>query len=102
MGSSFGGITTALSLAFFAFSTILGWCYYGEKAIEYIMGSGIIIYYRILFIIATFCGSILRLETVWTFSDVMNAFMALPNLVALVFLFKVIKRLHTEYFEKIH
>ncbi len=100
LGSSFGGITTALSLAFFAFSTILGWCYYGEKALEYVLGSGIIIYYRISFIIAVFCGSILRIEIVWTFSDIMNAFMALPNLVALIFLFKVVKKLHVEYFNR--
>ena len=100
LGSSLGGITTAISLAFFAFSTILGWCYYGEKATEYIFGRAVIKYYRIAFVLAVFCGAILKLETVWTFSDVMNAFMALPNLIALLFLCGEIKRLHSEFFNK--
>ncbi len=97
LNSSLGGITTAISLAFFAFSTILGWCYYGEKTIEYIFGSAVIKYYRMLFVTAVFLGAVLNLEMVWTFSDIMNAFMALPNLIALLFLSGEIKRLHREY-----
>lgn len=98
LGSSAGGLVTALSLAFFAFSTILGWCYYGEKAVEYLAGSRMVIWYRIVFVCLVFVGAITRLETVWNFSEVMNALMALPNLIALVLLSGVVKKLHREYF----
>jgi len=100
LGSSAGDYVTALSLALFAFTTILGWCYYGEKAIEYIFGSRMIRAYRLLWIAGVFGGAVFRLESVWTFSDIMNALMALPNLLALVLLSSEIKRLHKEYFRK--
>jgi AGCS family alanine or glycine:cation symporter len=98
LGSDIGGLITALGLAVFAYSTLLGWCYYGEIAAEYLFGLGIVSYYRIVFVTVVFLGAILRLETVWTFSDVMNALMALPNLIALVFLGREIRKIHRDYF----
>ncbi|MBN1291835.1 MAG: sodium:alanine symporter family protein [Candidatus Latescibacteria bacterium] len=94
-----GGLVTALGLAVFAYSTLLGWSYYGEIAMEYIFGLSVIKYYRIIFVIFIFLGAIIRLETVWVFSDVMNALMALPNLLALVLLAGEIRKIHIDYFK---
>ena len=68
----------------FAFSTILGWCYYGERAVEYLKGKRWMVIYRIVYIIAVFIGSIANLAVVWNFADCMNAFMAIPNLISLL------------------
>ena len=70
----------------FAFSTILGWCYYGERAMEYLKGKHWVLVYRVLYIIAVFVGSIMNLAVVWNLADCMNALMAIPNLVSLLFL----------------
>ena len=70
----------------FAFSTILGWCYYGEKAVEYLKGKRWVIAYRVIYIAAAFIGSIMNLSIVWHLADCMNALMALPNLISLLFL----------------
>jgi AGCS family alanine or glycine:cation symporter len=70
----------------FAFSTILGWCYYGERAVEYLKGKRWMIVYRVLYIAAVFVGSVTNLSIVWNFADCMNAFMAIPNLLSLLFL----------------
>ena len=70
----------------FAFSTILGWCYYGERAVEYLKGKRWMIVYRILYIVAVFIGSVANLAVVWNLADCMNALMAIPNLLSLLFL----------------
>ena len=70
----------------FAFSTILGWCYYGERAVEYLRGRRWVIAYRVAYIVAVFIGSIVELEIVWNLADCMNALMAIPNLLSLIFL----------------
>ena len=76
----------------FAFSTILGWCYYGERAVEYLKGKNWVIGYRVLYIIAVFVGSVMNLAVVWNLADCMNALMAIPNLVSLLFLNGIIVR----------
>ncbi len=68
----------------FAFSTILGWCYYGERAVEYLKGSRWVLVYRVVYIIAVFLGSIMNLSIVWNLADCMNALMAIPNLISLL------------------
>ncbi|MFC1512229.1 alanine/glycine:cation symporter family protein [Candidatus Latescibacterota bacterium] len=100
LNTDIGSLLIALGLSVFAYSTILGWSYYGEIAMEYIFGLKVIKYYRIIFVTFVFLGSIVRLEMVWTFSYVMNALMALPNLIALLFLSGEVKRLHKEYIGK--
>ena len=70
----------------FAFSTILGWCYYGERAVEYLKGKRWVLGYRILYIVAVFVGSVMNLALVWNLADCMNALMAIPNLLSLLFL----------------
>ena len=74
----------------FAFSTILGWCYYGERAVEYLRGRRWVMAYRIAFVIAIFLGSIVELSVVWNLADIMNALMAIPNLLSLLLLSGVI------------
>ena len=74
----------------FAFSTILGWCYYGERAIEYLKGRKWVLGYRIIYIIAVFLGSVMNLGIVWNIADCMNALMAIPNLISLLALSGVI------------
>jgi len=74
----------------FAFSTILGWSYYGERAVEYLGGKRLNLPYRILYIIAVFAGSVISLTMVWNMADCFNALMAIPNLLSLLFLSKVL------------
>jgi len=95
---SFGTIVIVLSTALFAYSTILGWSYYGEKAFEYIFGERFIRLYRVLFIAGVMVGSMMKLEFVWNFSDLMNGMMAIPNLIALLLLSKVISSETNRYF----
>ena len=71
-------------LGTFAFSTILGWCYYGERAVEYLKGYRWVIAYRIAYIAAVFIGSVMSLQMVWNLADCMNALMAIPNLISLL------------------
>ena len=85
-----GPIVLTLGLLTFVFSTILGWSYYGEKAAEYLFGDKIIKPYRYLWVIFVMIGSVLSLNAVWTFADITNALMALPNLISLIFLGRVI------------
>jgi len=74
----------------FAFSTILGWCYYGERAVEYLKGKHWVMGYRVLYIIAVFIGSVINLALVWNLADCMNALMAIPNLISLLLLSGII------------
>lgn len=85
-----GPIILTFGLLTFVFSTILGWSYYGEKAAEYLFGVKIIKPYRYLWVIFVMIGSILSLNMVWTFADITNALMALPNLVSLLLLSGII------------
>jgi len=98
---SFGGIVVIISTVLFAYSTILGWSYYGEKAFEYIFGERFIRLYRVLFIAGVMVGSMMKLEFVWNFSDLTNGMMAIPNLIALLLLSKVISSESKRYFESL-
>jgi len=98
---SFGGIVVIVSTVLFAYSTILGWSYYGEKAFEYIFGERFIRLYRVLFIAGVMVGSMMKLEFVWNFSDLTNGLMAIPNLIALLLLSKVISSESKRYFESL-
>jgi AGCS family alanine or glycine:cation symporter len=79
-----GPIVLTVSLLTFVFSTILGWSYYGEKAIEYLLGTAAVRPYRLLWVIAVMAGSVLSLPTVWSFADIANGLMAVPNLICLL------------------
>ncbi len=104
-----GHYIVSLGLAFFAFSTILGWAYYGERAIEFLIGARAITPYRLLFVVAAFFGAAsldmgasqaVGFQLVWSFSDVMNGAMAIPNLIGLLLLSGVVKRETEAYFRK--
>lgn len=101
-GTSLGGGEWIISvcLALFAFSTILGWGYYGERSIEYLIGERAIIPYRVLFVAAAFFGAVRSIDFVWKFSDLMNGLMALPNLVGLLLLSGVIASETRKYLER--
>ncbi|MQA88785.1 MAG: amino acid carrier protein [Gemmatimonas sp.] len=103
-----GGYIVSLGLALFAFSTILGWSYYGEKNIEYLVGTRAVLPYRIAFIAAAFVGAWVisfpgtqGFDLVWAFADVMNGAMAFPNLVGLLLLAGVVSRETRDYFGRI-
>ncbi len=80
----------AFGLLTFAFSTILGWCYYGEKTMEYLKGKRWTYGYRFVYIATVFVGSVMNLTIVWNIADCMNALMAIPNLLSLLFLSNVV------------
>ena len=86
-----------IGLITFAFSTILGWCYYGERAVEYLKGKRWITAYRICYIFAVFLGSVVSLSLVWNLADCMNALMAIPNLLSLLFLSHVLRKETNKY-----
>ncbi|MFP4066653.1 MAG: alanine/glycine:cation symporter family protein, partial [Spirochaetaceae bacterium] len=99
-----GQYIVAFGLLLFAYTTILTWYYYGYKSLEYITGPKIAVYYKYLFIVLVFLGSIASLDFVWNLSDAFNGLMILPNLVALVGLsgvvFKMLKDYEDKYFRK--
>jgi AGCS family alanine or glycine:cation symporter len=97
-GVTGGQYIVTIGLALFAYSTILGWCYYGEKSIEYILGAKAIRPYRIVYVLAVGLGAVSKLDFVWALSDTFNGLMAVPNLIGLLALSPVICRETREYF----
>jgi AGCS family alanine or glycine:cation symporter len=100
MPGGLGSQIIAFCLALFAFSTILGWSYYGSQSASYLFGRRVVLPYQVLFVAASFAGTIYTLDFVWLFSDVMNGLMALPNLVGLVLLSGVAARETRDYLER--
>lgn len=98
----FGPIVMTVGLLTFAFSTILGWSYYGERCMEYLGGKKVIKLYRLAWIIAVYIGSVVNLQLVWDFADIMNALMAIPNLIVLLLLSGVVVRETRKYLNKDH
>ena len=92
-----GPIVLTVGLLTFVFSTILGWSYYGEKAAEYLFGTKITKPYRWLWVVFVMIGSVLSLKAVWSFADITNALMAIPNLISLIVLNKIIVKETDEY-----
>lgn len=85
-----GGWIVTIGLIFFAYSTILGWCYYGEKCATYVFGEGFANIYRVIYVASVMMGTVMSLDLVWLAADTFNGLMALPNLIALLLLAKVI------------
>jgi AGCS family alanine or glycine:cation symporter len=85
-----GHLVVTLGLILFAYSTMLGWCYYGEKSVEYLVGPAAVRPYRLVFVLFIGVGALLRLDLVWGLADVFNGLMAVPNLIALLLLTPVV------------
>lgn len=96
-----GSMIVAISTVIFAYSTLVGWSYYGEKAIEYLAGARAILPFRLIFTAVVLVGALMNLEFVWNFSDLMNGMMAIPNLIGLLLLSKVIKNETERYFSEL-
>ncbi len=93
----FAGKLIAIAVSLFAFSTVLGWSYYGVKSIEYLGGKLATTIYKILYIAFIVIGSTIKLELAWNISDTLNGLMALPNLIGLIFLWKVVIKILKNY-----
>ncbi|MGD2245916.1 MAG: sodium:alanine symporter family protein [Candidatus Aminicenantes bacterium] len=93
-----GELIVSLGLIFFAYSTILGWSYYGEKSIEYLFSEKAVKIYRIVFVIFVAVGAMLELEIVWKVADIMNGLMAFPNLIGLIGLSTIIVAETNKYY----
>lgn len=99
---SLGSVILSLCLVLFAFTTILGWNYYGERCIEYLWGVKAILFYRIIFVIMVALGGFLQIQLIWTIADIVNGLMAFPNLIALVGLSGVVVSETKAYFNHIN
>ncbi|HEX3021755.1 MAG TPA: alanine/glycine:cation symporter family protein [Lachnospiraceae bacterium] len=88
----FGKTLLTLSLIAFAVATLIGWCYFGESAVTYLFGVKAIPLYRVAYIVMIYVGAVLSLDLVWELSDLINALMALPNLLTLLLLYKMIPK----------
>ena len=91
-----GKYIVIFGLILFSFSTIIGWSYYGEKCVEFLFGSGVIIYYRVLWIVIIPVAASIELNLMWLIADIMNGLMSIPNLIALILLAPVIFRQTSE------
>ena len=98
MGGGWGNVTVALGVLVFSFTTLLGWCYYGERCIEMLVGRRGVMPYRLVFAVVVYVGAVLSLEMVWSFSDIANGLMALPNLIGLLLLSGVVANETRKYF----
>ena len=94
-----GAYMVTISLAIFAFTTMLGWAFYGEKCFEYLFGVKVIMPFRILWALIAPIGAVANLGLIWLVADTLNAFMAIPNLIALVLLSPIVFKLTREYFD---
>ncbi|MCK3904818.1 sodium:alanine symporter family protein [Streptococcus suis] len=95
-----GALALTISLVLFAYTTILGWSYYGERCIEFLFGTNSILPYRLVFVTMVALGGFLKLDLIWTIADIVNGLMALPNLIALLVLSPVIIKETRQYFAK--
>ena len=97
--SNFGSVLLTIFLVLFAFTTILGWNYYGERCFEFLFGVRFIWLYRVVFVLMVLLGGFIELDMVWIIADIVNALMALPNLIALLVLSPVVVSETKKYFK---
>ncbi|MFA7549588.1 MAG: sodium:alanine symporter family protein [Sedimentibacter sp.] len=95
-----GGLIVTIGIVLFAFSTILGWAYYGERCLEYLAGTKPILAYRLAWVVFVVIGAIGGLEFIWSLADTLNGLMAIPNLVGVFFLSGTVFKLTKEFFSK--
>ena len=97
---SWGELFITISITLFAFSTILGWSYYGEQTVEYLLGPRAIPGYKLLYILLAGVGCVASLELVWDISDTMNGLMALPNLIGVLGLSGMVVRATKDFLSR--
>jgi AGCS family alanine or glycine:cation symporter len=95
-----GGIIVTIGLVLFAYSTILGWAYYGERCLEYLAGTKPILAYRLIWVVFIVIGAVGGLEFIWSLADTLNGLMAIPNLIGVLFLSGTVFKLTKEFFTK--
>lgn len=98
----FGGSLLSICIALFAFTTMLGWSYYGERCAQFLLGAKVVIPFRVLWVIGVFIGTQMSLGLVWKMSDALNGMMAIPNLLALLLLSPIVFKLTKQYFQQQH
>jgi AGCS family alanine or glycine:cation symporter len=98
---SIGSYVVGIGLMFFAFTTILGWNYYAERCTEFLFGVKAIFPFRIIYVVLVFIGAFLTLDAIWILADIFNGLMAIPNLIALAALRKVVISETKEYFNSL-
>ena len=96
----FGGDILSLCIALFAFTTMLGWSYYGERCAQFLLGPKVVLPFRVLWVVGIFLGTQMSLGLVWKMSDALNGMMAIPNLIALLLLSPVVFKLTREYYQQ--
>ena len=99
-GIPFGSEMVTIAVVLFALSTAISWSFYGDRATEYLFGSSYIKYYRYVYVLMVFFGSLLTLKQVWNLGDAALAFMTFPNLIAIILLSTKLKEISSRYFEK--
>lgn len=97
---SFGGAFIAIAILLFAFSTVLGWSHYGTKAFEYLFGTRATIVYKILFVLFIIVGATMQLDLAWDLSDTFNGLMAIPNLIGVVALSGLVRKITRNYIDR--
>lgn len=98
--TNIGELIVTIGIVFFAFTTIIGWNYYGEKAVQFLLGTKYIKYYKILFLLLMFVTAFnINLDLIWAVADIANGLMALPNLIAILFLSNIIIKETKNYFK---
>ena len=104
-GATIAPFFLAIALVFFAFTTILGWAYYSEKCLQYLMGgknAKATLIYRWVYIAAIFIGPYLTVSAVWTSADIFNGLMAFPNLIALILLSGIVAKETRDFLDRLH
>ena len=96
---TWGGIIVTSGLVLFAYSTLIGWSYYGETGIVYLLGTRAALPYRILWLVFTYLGAVGSLHLVWDIADTLNGLMAIPNLISVLISIPLLRKLHVEFFK---
>ena len=96
---TWGGIIVTGGLVLFAFSTLIGWSYYGETGAVYLFGSKVAVPYRILWLVFIYLGAVGSLPLIWSIADTLNGLMAIPNLISVLISLPLLRRLHKEFFD---
>ena len=100
--NGYGGYVVTVAVVLFASSTMISWSYYGDRSIQYLFGDKFVLPYRLFYCFVIFIGAISGLEAIWGFGDIGLALMAVPNLIAIIALSGVTRRISLDYYSRKH